>query len=90
MSRSMHWRPVPPPPQDGQLDTDLMFALERRFYHGHWEHNSGWEISTKDHTTISFLEGLAAGGVEDASTLLAKIEEHGTVVVWAGDGSGPR
>lgn len=90
MSRSMHWRPVPPPPADNQLNTDLMFMLERYLFHGHWEHNDGYEINTGDHRLIAYLQGLADCGVEDADTLLTLLREHGKIEIWAGDEDGPR
>lgn len=91
MSRSLHWRPVPPPPVDSHLSTDLMFSLERHLFHGHWDYNSGYEIDgAKDHTLIAYLQGLADCGVEDADTVLTRLREHGKIVLWAGDEDGPR
>jgi hypothetical protein len=90
MSRSMHWRPVPPPPVDNQLDTDLMFHLEKHLFHDHWEYNSGYEITTNDTSLISFLQGLAACGVEGAQELIKLVFEHKKIVIWAGDEDGPR
>lgn len=91
MSRSLHWRPVPPPPVDNQLDTGLMFKLESYLFHDHWEYNIPYEIDpAKDHGLIGYLRGLADGGVEGADELLGLIGKHGKIQIWAGDGDGPR
>ncbi len=86
----MHWRPVPPPPVDNQLDAGLMFRLEKYLFDGHWEYNSPYEITADDHILLSYLRGLADCGVEDADTLINRVKEHGKIEIWAGDGEGPR
>jgi hypothetical protein len=86
----MHWRPVPPPPVDNQLGTDLMFKLESYLFDDHWEYNSGYEISYDDHRLLAFIQGLAACGVDDADELIKLVAEHKKIVIWAGDEDGPR
>jgi hypothetical protein len=86
----MHWQPVPPPLADNYLDTDLMFRLDKHLFHGHWEYNSGYEITTDDTSLISYLQGLADCGVEDARKLITLVFEHKKIVIWAGDDRGPR
>lgn len=86
----MHWRPVPPPPVDNHLSTDLMFKLEKRLFHDHWEYNTGYEINLDDTWLIHYLRGLADCGVEDAQTLLDLVAEHKKIEIWAGDEDGPR
>lgn len=91
MSRSMHWRPVPPPPVDNQLSTDLMFRLEKHLFDGHWEYNSPCEIdNVTDRNLMGYLQGLADCGIEDATELINLVREHGKIEIWAGDGEGPR
>lgn len=91
MSTSMYWRPVPPPVADNQLSSDLKLKIRDRFFHGDWPYGSGWEIDlSRDIKVIGFLEGLAAGGTEDAQELLDLIHQHGKVEIWVGDPEGPR
>lgn len=86
----MHWRPVPPPPVDNQLSTDLMFKIEKYLFGDHWDYNSGYVITSKDKNVISFLHGLSACGVPDAEKLIGLIQQHGMIEIWAGSGDGPR
>jgi hypothetical protein len=90
VSSSLHWRPVPPPPVDNQLSTDLKFRLRAQLWNDHEEWNEPYTINKTFPRIMGFLEGLAAAGTEDAKFLLDKINEHGEVQVWIGDGEGPR
>lgn len=91
MSRSMHWRPVPPPPVDNHLSTDLMFKLEAYLFHDHWDYNIGYEIDyATDQRLLAYIRGLADCGVEDADELIRLVAEHKKIVIWAGDEDGPR
>lgn len=90
MSSSLHWRPVPPPPADNQLSSDLKFKIRDHLFHGDWPYNEAYEIASQDSVMIGFLKGLAACGVDDAQRLIDLITEYGRVEIWAGDGDGPR
>jgi hypothetical protein len=91
MSSSLHWRPVPPPPADNHLSSDLKFKIRDHLFHGDWPYNSGFEIDRdNDYRLIAYLQGLADCGVEDAEKLIELINEHKKIEIWAGDDRGPR
>lgn len=90
MSTSMYWRPVPPPPAENGLSSDLKMKIRDHMFHGDWPYGSSTTIGVRDGTMIAFLHGLAACGVEDADVLLKLISEHKMIEIWVGDPDGPR
>ena len=72
MSSSLGWLPVKP--EDWEyLDTDLKFAMRKRF---------GDPIHTKlSAASIPYLEGLKDAGIKDAKILIKAIRKHGDIEV---------
>lgn len=81
MSSSLHRRPVPKDlPPAGDLSDHLKHCLAQRY----WGHGGSLtsEPIILDRTDLAYLEGLADGGVEDASMLIEGINDHDRVQIW--------
>lgn len=73
MSQSLYWRPRE---TGDRLPDELRLKLNDRLFRSqkeaHVRKSSNWH---------EFIKGLAAAGVDEATHLAEKIEEHGVVVL---------
>jgi hypothetical protein len=80
VSPSLHWKPVPKPPEDNDIDYDLALKLRKRIWEGN---GTSFSIPVEvGEEIIPYLHGLMDCNVDGAAELIAEIREHGAIILY--------